>query len=93
MTIQAIQPEGVTTAAPFYSPAILAKGQQVLFISGQGPKNYEADIKTQIRDHFQTGRVKSGGTQIHGQLCLLLQQQNGNIPLRQVQGHQRAHRA
>ncbi len=53
MTIRAIQLEGVTTAAPFYSPAILAQGQQILFISGQGPKDYEADIETQIRETFE----------------------------------------
>ena len=53
MTIRVIQPEGVTTAAPFYSPAVLAQGQQVLFISGQGPKNYEADIEIQIRETFE----------------------------------------
>jgi len=51
--MRAIQPEGVATAAPFYSPAILAQGQQVLFISGQGPRDYEADIETQIRETFE----------------------------------------
>jgi enamine deaminase RidA (YjgF/YER057c/UK114 family) len=53
MTLQAIQPAGVTTAAPFYSPAILAEGQRLLFISGQGPRDDDADIETQIRQTFE----------------------------------------
>ena len=53
MTTRAIEPEGVATAATYYSPAILAEGQRLLFISGQGPKDYEADIETQIRQTFE----------------------------------------
>ena len=51
--MRAIQLEGVATAATFCSPAILAQSQQVLFISGQGPRDYEADIETQIRETFE----------------------------------------
>ena len=53
MQSKAIQPTGVETAAPYYSPAILAEGSQMLFISGQGPKNYDADMETQIRETFE----------------------------------------
>ena len=65
MKSQAIQPPGVETAASFYSPAILAEGGRLLFISGQGPKNYNADIETQIRETFeqiQTIVEASGGS-------------------------------
>jgi enamine deaminase RidA (YjgF/YER057c/UK114 family) len=50
---EAIQPAGVTTAAPFYSPAVLAEGRRLLFISGQGPRDVNADIETQIRQTFE----------------------------------------
>jgi len=53
MQSKAIHPPGVETAAPYYSPAILTPGGQMLFISGQGPKDYDADIETQIRETFE----------------------------------------
>ncbi len=53
MQSKAIQPPGVETAAPYYSPAILAQGGQLLFISGQGPRNYDTDIESQIRETFE----------------------------------------
>jgi len=43
----------VQTAAPGYSPAILAEGGKLLFISGQGPRDMEADVETQIRQTFE----------------------------------------
>ena len=53
MNSKAIQPAGVTTAAPFYSPAVLADGGRLLFVSGQGPKDLQADVETQIRQTFE----------------------------------------
>jgi enamine deaminase RidA (YjgF/YER057c/UK114 family) len=53
MKSEAIQPAGVKTAAPFYSPAIRAEGGRLLFISGQGPTDINADTETQVRQTFE----------------------------------------
>ncbi len=53
MKSRAITPASVPTAAAFYSPAILAEGSQLLFISGQGPRDLNADPETQIRETFE----------------------------------------
>jgi enamine deaminase RidA (YjgF/YER057c/UK114 family) len=50
--IEALHPEGAPAADASYSPAILAQGQRLLFISGQGPKDYDVDMETQIRQTF-----------------------------------------
>jgi enamine deaminase RidA (YjgF/YER057c/UK114 family) len=49
---KALHPDGAPAADSGYSPAILAKGQQLLFVSGQGPKDYNVDMETQIRQTF-----------------------------------------
>jgi 2-iminobutanoate/2-iminopropanoate deaminase len=46
---QALRPAGAPAADIGYSPAILAEGERLLFISGQGPKDTKADMETQIR--------------------------------------------
>ncbi len=52
MKSKIIHPVDVQTAAPGYSPAILAEGGKLLFISGQGPRDMEADVETQLRQTF-----------------------------------------
>jgi len=47
-----LRPAGAPSADVGYSPAILAQGQKLLFISGQGPADLEADMETQIRQTF-----------------------------------------
>ncbi|MGI9325899.1 MAG: Rid family hydrolase [Pseudomonadales bacterium] len=49
---QALTPTGAPSADVGYSPAILSSGQQMLFISGQGPKDYNVDMETQVRQTF-----------------------------------------
>lgn len=49
---EALRPEGAPAADVGYSPAILAEGKKLLFISGQGPKDYDADMETQVRQTF-----------------------------------------
>jgi enamine deaminase RidA (YjgF/YER057c/UK114 family) len=49
---QAFHPDGAPAADVGYSPAILAQGQRLLFISGQGPKDYDVDMEIQIRQTF-----------------------------------------
>lgn len=53
MASRVIQPPGVATASPHYSPAILTDGGKMLFISGQGPRDLSADPETQIRETFE----------------------------------------
>lgn len=49
---KALHPEGAPAADAGYSPAILAEGRRLLFISGQGPADLKADMETQIRQTF-----------------------------------------
>ena len=49
---RALRPAGAPSADVGYSPAIQATGQHMLFISGQGPKDLDADMETQIRQTF-----------------------------------------
>jgi 2-iminobutanoate/2-iminopropanoate deaminase len=49
---QALHPEGAPAADIGYSPAILASGQRLLFVSGQGSADVKADMETQIRQTF-----------------------------------------
>jgi enamine deaminase RidA (YjgF/YER057c/UK114 family) len=46
---KALKPEGAPAADVGYSPALVAQGKRLLFISGQGPKDRKADMETQIR--------------------------------------------
>lgn len=50
--IRALHPEGAPAADASYSPAIVAEGKQLVFISGQGSEDYTADMETQIRQTF-----------------------------------------
>lgn len=68
MKSKVIHPVDVQTAAPGYSPAILAEGGRLLFISGQGPRDMEADVETQIRQTFEQIRElvdTAGGSMRH----------------------------
>ena len=40
-----------------YSPAIVAEGRRLVFVSGQGPRDLNVDIETQLRQTFE--RIKS----------------------------------
>jgi enamine deaminase RidA (YjgF/YER057c/UK114 family) len=46
---EALRPAGAPAADIGYSPAIVAQGQRLVFISGQGPNDIKADMETQIR--------------------------------------------
>jgi enamine deaminase RidA (YjgF/YER057c/UK114 family) len=52
ITRRALRPAGAPSADVGYSPAIVAEGQRLLFISGQGPEDVHADMETQIRQTF-----------------------------------------
>jgi enamine deaminase RidA (YjgF/YER057c/UK114 family) len=49
---KAVHAEGAPAADIGYSPALLAKGQQLLMISGQGPKDRNVEMEKQIRQTF-----------------------------------------
>jgi enamine deaminase RidA (YjgF/YER057c/UK114 family) len=54
----AVFPAGAPAAASGYSPGIVAEGQRIVLVSGQGPEDLKADMETQIRQTFQRiGRV------------------------------------
>jgi len=68
MKSKVIHPVDMQTAAPGYSPAILTAGGKLLFISGQGPRDMEADVETQIRQTFEQIRElvdAAGGSMRH----------------------------
>lgn len=50
--IHALHPEGAPAADASYSPAIIAEGKKMVFISGQGSEDYDANMETQIRQTF-----------------------------------------
>lgn len=59
----ALRPPGAPSADASYSPGILVHGQKLLFISGQGPEDVNADMETQIRQTFDRIGIllKAGG--------------------------------
>lgn len=48
----ALHPAGAPAADASYSPAIVAEGKKLVFISGQGSEDYDANMETQIRQTF-----------------------------------------
>jgi enamine deaminase RidA (YjgF/YER057c/UK114 family) len=51
-------PRDAPAADPGYSPGIMAEGRRIICVSGQGPKDYKADMETQMRQTFERiGRV------------------------------------
>lgn len=49
-----IDPDAAPAADSGYTPGIKAEGgQTVIFVSGQGPEDYNADMETQMRQTFE----------------------------------------
>jgi enamine deaminase RidA (YjgF/YER057c/UK114 family) len=42
-------PKGAPAADSGYTPGILAEGRRLVFVSGQGPEDLDADMETQLR--------------------------------------------
>ncbi len=55
--IKGLNPPEAPAADAGYTPGILAEGRRLLFISGQGPRDYGADSETQFRQTFE--RIKA----------------------------------
>ena len=63
--IRGINPPDAPAADVGYTPGILAEGQRLLFISGQGPRDYDANMETQFRQTFERIKVileQAGGS-------------------------------
>jgi len=63
--IEGLNPPDAPAADVGYSPGILAEGQRLVFISGQGPRDYNADRETQFRQTFERIKVileQAGGS-------------------------------
>jgi enamine deaminase RidA (YjgF/YER057c/UK114 family) len=46
-------PKGAPAADSGYTPGIVARGERVVFVSGQGPDDLNAPMETQIRQTFR----------------------------------------
>src|SRR5262245_50079534 len=60
-----LNPPDAPAADVGYTTGILAEGQRLVFISGQGPRDYNADMETQFRQTFERIKViveQAGGT-------------------------------
>ncbi len=51
--LKGLHPKGAPAADVGYTPGILAEGQQLVFVSGQGPEDLDADMETQMRQTFE----------------------------------------
>jgi enamine deaminase RidA (YjgF/YER057c/UK114 family) len=57
-----LHPDGVPAADVGYSPGIAAEGRRLVFVSGQGPEDVNADMETQMRQTFdRIGQVLEAG--------------------------------
>ena len=57
-----LSPAEAPAADSGYTPGILAEGRRLIFVSGQGPRDREADMETQIRQTFENiGKVLEAG--------------------------------
>lgn len=65
MKIKALNPPDAPAADVGYTPGILAEGERLVFISGQGPRDYDSDMETQFRQTFERIKVimeQAGGS-------------------------------
>jgi enamine deaminase RidA (YjgF/YER057c/UK114 family) len=65
MTIKGLNPPDAPAADVGYTPGIVAEGQRLVFVSGQGPRDYKADMETQFRQTFERIKVileQAGGS-------------------------------
>jgi enamine deaminase RidA (YjgF/YER057c/UK114 family) len=51
--LKGLSPKGVPLADSGYTPGVLAQGRRVVFVSGQGPDDLDADMETQIRQTLE----------------------------------------
>ena len=68
-----LDPDGAPAADSGYTPGIKAeRGQTVIFVSGQGPEDYNADMETQMRQTFdRIGKVLAEAGAHFGNVVIL----------------------
>lgn len=54
---ESLQPADARPDDSGYSAGIVAEGRRVVFVSGQGPRDLNADVETQIRQTFERIRA------------------------------------
>ena len=55
---QGLSPEGAVASAAGYTSGIVVEGKRLIFVSGQGPNDYDADLETQCRQTLENiGKV------------------------------------
>ena len=52
-TLTGLSPADAPAADIGYTPGILAEGRKLVFVSGQGPSDLDADMEKQIRQTFE----------------------------------------
>lgn len=59
VTIKGLRPDGAPSADSGYTPGVVCEGnQKTIYVSGQGPEDYDADMETQMRQTFdRIGKV------------------------------------
>jgi enamine deaminase RidA (YjgF/YER057c/UK114 family) len=65
LRIQGLNPPDAPAADVGYTPGILAEGQRLVFISGQGPSDYNAPMEVQFRQTFERIKIileQAGGS-------------------------------
>jgi len=65
MKIKGLNPPDAPADDVGYTPGILAEGKRLVFISGQGPRDFGADMETQFRQTFERIKVileQAGGS-------------------------------
>lgn len=65
MKIKGLNPPDAPADDVGYTPGILAEGERLVFISGQGPRDFNADMETQFRQTFERIKVileQAGGS-------------------------------
>ena len=65
MKIKGLYPPDAPAADVGYSPGILAEGKKLVFISGQGPRDLNADMETQMHQTLERIRAiveQAGGS-------------------------------
>ncbi len=61
-TLKGLHPRGAPAADVGYSPGILAEGRRLVLVSGQGPRDVDADMETQMRQTMERiGAVLEAG--------------------------------
>jgi enamine deaminase RidA (YjgF/YER057c/UK114 family) len=53
MKRKGLYPKEAPAADVGYSPGIVAEGNKIIVVSGQGPRDYKADMETQMRQTFE----------------------------------------